>query len=392
MNSKPTKEILIFAVGVTPQIVTEGIYALSQENPPIYYDEIFIITTKVGRNILTDKLIDSNVFKEMCADMKEGFTALSLDKKCIIVPKYDDGEELTDIKTTLDNQIMANFITSFIKKKTVNSTSRLHAFLSGGRKTMSFYMGLAMELYSRPWDKTYHILISPEFESNRDFYYKPSRNRKIKYGDKILDTKNCEINLIELPLFKLRDKIKKDFSDFSSAIEYGQKKIDTSIVHPNITVNLHDRTVDINHDMLNGSGDQNIKIKLSPMHLMIYATYLKIKLHSCKHLNSEYCKDCTECFPSLLELSTKPALEEMIKIYEIISPSRTDILIYNYKEGLSMDVLRQSISKIKKEIYNSLNDETLSSFCVISASNKNYGNTCHGIRIEKGNITIKPST
>ncbi|HEC25168.1 MAG TPA: TIGR02584 family CRISPR-associated protein, partial [bacterium] len=366
--------------------------------PPVYYDEIFIITTKIGKNILTEKLINSNVFKEMCTDIKDGPATLSLDKKCIVVPKYDDGEELTDIKTTLDNQIMANFITSFIKRKAVDSASRLHAFLSGGRKTMSFYMGLAMELYSRSWDKTYHILISPEFESNRDFYYKPDKNRKIKCGDKILDTKNCEINLIELPLFKLRNKIKMNFSDFSSAIKYGQREIDTAIAHPNIVINLYDRTIKINpvespdsiNNMSNGLRDTGMNIKLSPMQLMIYATYLKIKLYNCKYSDREYCIDCTECFPSLLDLSTKPALEEMAKIYKIINPSRVDILLYNYKEGLSMDILRQSISKIKKEIYDSLNDETLSSFCAISASNKNYGNTRHGVRIEKSKITIKP--
>ncbi|MFW0885054.1 CRISPR-associated ring nuclease Csm6 [Candidatus Acidulodesulfobacterium sp. H_13] len=395
MNNKSSKEIFIFGVGVTPQIVTEGIYSLSKKDPPVFYDEIFIITTKVGKNILTEKLIKNNIFREMCMDIGGRSTAFLLDEKCIIVPKYDNGEELADITTTADNQIMANFITSFIKGKTVNSASRLHTFLSGGRKTMSFYMGLAMELYARSWDKTYHILISPEFESNSDFYYKPCKSKKIKSKDKILDTENCEINLIELPMFKLRNRIKMDFSDFESAVQYGQREIDTAIAHPNIMINLYDRTIRINlpessDNISNSLWGMSINIKLSPMQLMIYATYLKIKLYNCKYSDRKYCIDCTECFPSLLDLSTKPALEEMAKIYKIISPSRVDILLYNYKGGLSMDMLRQSMSKIKKVIYDSLNDETLSSFCTISASNKNYGDTRHGIRIEKSKITIKP--
>ncbi|MHB1661185.1 MAG: CRISPR-associated ring nuclease Csm6 [bacterium] len=387
MNGKSNKEIFIFGIGVTPQIITEGIYSLSKENPPVFFDDIFIITTKTGKDIITEKLIGGGAFKDMCSDIGGKYRGMALDEKCIVVPKYENGKELTDIRTTADNRIMADFIASFIKEKASNQSARLHAFLSGGRKTMSFYMGLAMELYSRPWDKTYHILVSSEFESNKDFYYKPAKNRQIKSNDKILNTEDAEIMLIELPMIRLRNKIRADIEGIEDAVKYGQKEIDTAIGHPSITINLRDAVITINaSDDLNNAG--SFHIKLSPVQLMIYTQYLKIKLNGCKFPERRYCKDCTECFPSLLDLSTKPALEEMAKIYRIISPSRTDILLYNYKDGLTMETLRQSISKIKKEISGSIKDETIASFCIISASNKNYGNTRHGIRIEKGKIDL----
>ncbi|WP_442891844.1 CRISPR-associated ring nuclease [Dissulfurispira sp.] len=35
---------------------------------------------------------------------------------------------------------------------------------------MSFYMGAALQLFGRPWDRLYHVLVTPEFESNPEFF------------------------------------------------------------------------------------------------------------------------------------------------------------------------------------------------------------------------------
>ena len=371
-------EILILALGTTPQLVTEAIYALYKTRPTVIYDEIFIITTSVGRNMLKKFLIDENKLAAMSKDMGVKFTVKN---NSFIVPKYDNGVELDDIKTSSDNQIMANSIVSLIKEKTGTASNRIHAFLSGGRKTMSFYMGLAMELYSRPWDKTYHILVSEQFESNKDFYYKPVKNKQIISGENTLNTDDAEIMLIDLPMIRLRNKIKMDISDFKTALEYGQKEIDTSITQPSLKINLRNRQISI---------DNYIAIELTPIQLMVYTTYLKFKLNNCKYPQREYCKDCSECFPSLLDLTTKPALEEMAKIYRVISPAKVDILLQNYKDGIGMEVMRQSISKIKKIIHDTVKDETVASLCIISTANKNYGNTRHGIKIEKRKIFISP--
>ena len=371
-------EILILALGTTPQLVTEAIYALYKTRPTVIYDEIFIITTSVGRNMLKKFLIDENKLAAMSKDMGVKFTVKN---NSFIVPKYDNGVELDDIKTSSDNQIMANSIVSLIKEKTGTASNRIHAFLSGGRKTMSFYMGLAMELYSRPWDKTYHILVSEQFKSNKDFYYKPVKNKQIISGENTLNTDDAEIMLIDLPMIRLRNKIKMDISDFKTALEYGQKEIDTSITQPSLKINLRNRQISI---------DNYIAIELTPIQLMVYTTYLKFKLNNCKYPQREYCKDCIECFPSLLDLTTKPALEEMAKIYRVISPAKVDILLQNYKDGIGMEVMRQSISKIKKIIHDTVKDETVASLCIISTANKNYGNTRHGIKIEKRKIFISP--
>lgn len=43
MGNIQFREILIFVAGITPQIVTETIYALSWKEPPIHPYELYII-------------------------------------------------------------------------------------------------------------------------------------------------------------------------------------------------------------------------------------------------------------------------------------------------------------------------------------------------------------
>lgn len=49
MRKTGYKEIFIFIVGSTPQIITETIYALAIGKPAIYPEEIYIITTAIGK-------------------------------------------------------------------------------------------------------------------------------------------------------------------------------------------------------------------------------------------------------------------------------------------------------------------------------------------------------
>ena len=63
MKILPFKEVLILVVGTTPQIVTETIYGLIKQKPPIKPEEIFIITTSVGKATTQTRLLQNNLFQ-----------------------------------------------------------------------------------------------------------------------------------------------------------------------------------------------------------------------------------------------------------------------------------------------------------------------------------------
>lgn len=390
MKKTGYKNIFIFITGSTPQVITETIYALAMKKPPVYPDGIFIVTTCKGKALAEKALFDRGVLKTLTDEYD--LPPIAIKEISFIIPTDCSGNLLDDIRDEAENEAMGDLITSFIREKTKNPSYKLHCSIAGGRKTMSFYLGAALQLFGRPWDKLYHVLVTPEFESNPEFFYKPKRDRIItplnppldKGGDgglKQLHTKDAEIVLAELPFIRLRDKVSLDGKGFKKLVEEGQKEIDMAIVQPELILNLQEKLLQI--------GDK--AIRLTPANLMIYTAYIRYKLNHCKYPERQYCCECTDCFPSLVDLTTRPALEEMAKDYKIMYPSRVDDMLNKkeYKTGLTHEVVRQAISKIKKEIEKSLADETLSSYYSITTSLRGYGTSRHGIRAEKSKIRIE---
>ncbi len=115
MENDKFREVLIFVAGTTPQIITETIYGLIHQKPPVYPDEIHIITTTHGKNLIEENLIKVGRFKQFCKEfnLKDDI----LNKDSIVVVKDGKGDELDDIKTDADNETLGNFITNFIRER-----------------------------------------------------------------------------------------------------------------------------------------------------------------------------------------------------------------------------------------------------------------------------------
>ena len=390
MNRAKFKEILIFVAGTTPQIITETIYALIHRNPPVYPDEAYVITSAHGKNLIKKDLLKSGIFTKFCREFRIPETILTEDS--VVVIKDSEGKYLDDIRDGRDNECLGDFITEFIRNKAADNSVRLHCSLAGGRKTMGFYLGAALQLFGRSWDKLYHVLVTPEFESNPDFYYKPKKDKKLtphnpplskrgKEKIKPLHTKDAEIVLAELPFIRLREKIPLDGKGFKELVSEGQREIDTAMLQPFIRINLKERSIYI--------GDT--PIDLVPLQMMIYIYFLRQKLEYCKYKDNIYCLECAECFATIAELSTKPVFEKMLKDYGLIysiQPSRADDLREKSKEGMSPEILRSNISKINRAIKEQAMDETLLPYYSI-ATVKQYAGSRYGVRVEKGKIRIE---
>ncbi len=142
------KEILVFVAGASPQIITETIYALAIQKKPVYPDEIFIITTSTGKNIIKKTLIEKRILEALFSEYK--IPPVTIEDTSFIIPRNSEGQELDDIRTKEDNEILAKLITSFLREKCQDHRTRLHCSIAGGRKTMSFYLGSALQLFGRP--------------------------------------------------------------------------------------------------------------------------------------------------------------------------------------------------------------------------------------------------
>lgn len=377
MQRRGYREVFVFIAGATPQVITETICALAMEDPPVHPDELYVITTKRGRAVVEDALLNRGILEELCGEY--GLRRVEFGPDSFIVPVDSTGTELEDIRNAGENELMGDLITSFIREMAADQSARLHCSIAGGRKTMSFYLGAALQLFGRPWDRLYHVLVNTEFESCPQFFYKPKKDRTIDANGRRLNTADAVITLAELPFIRLRNKLSLNGTGFSELVREGQREIDIAMVQPELRINLSARSVKIGQKT----------VRLAPMHLMIYTAYLRQKLSRCRYPDRVYCLDCTDCFPSLLEMATKPALEEMAKDYYTICPSRVDDILRRYREGLSLEVLRQAMSKIKKAMTEQLADETLASCYCITTSQREYAGSRHGVRVEKSKIRIE---
>lgn len=362
------KEIFIFVSGSTPQIITETIYALAVKKPAIYPDEIIVITTIDGAKVAKESLEKKGILKNLCEDYKTPYIEISYK-----IPLDKSGVPLQDIRTTDDNKAMADLINNIIQEKTKDKNNRLHCSIAGGRKTMSFYLGSALQLYGRTQDKLYHVLVTPEFESNRDFFYKPLKNQKIKTLDgRELNTDDAEITLAELPFVRLGDKAKISGSSYDESVKAGQDAIDSAVIPLDVSVDLSERNLII------GSN----KIKMQPMQLALYATILKLK----KECKKSKCENCDECSIKRVEWS-----ERNVGVFEAIYKNLrqlNDIKWILKKDGrflISDETLTQIISKINSILIKNIGNNPLSRYYLINSVGT-YGNTHYVINLDKKKI------
>jgi CRISPR-associated protein (TIGR02584 family) len=225
------RRVLLVATGLSPQIVTETLYALAVHSGPAWMpSEIQIVTTQRGAENARDTLLsdDPGWFHRLRKDYR--LPEIAFGNKNIYVITGSDGTPLEDILTDADNLAVADCITEHVREITADSSASLHVSISGGRKTMSFYVGYALSLFGRAQDRLSHVLVSAPFESLPEFFYPTPGTRLIRDGSgQMLDAKDARVHLGDIPFVRLRDGLPKDLLGrhvrFSEAINEAQKTL-----------------------------------------------------------------------------------------------------------------------------------------------------------------------
>lgn len=224
-----TKRILLLVSGMSPQIITETLYALSVQHSPAWIpNEIHLITTLQGKQNALLELLEGN---KHFAHFLNDYTItqpIRFDESTIHLIHPEGGQPLEDLRTPADNEAAADTITRLIRDFTHQESTELHVSLAGGRKTMGFYAGYALSLFGRPQDRLSHVLVSEGFESNKDFFYPTPDTRVIRTrDDKPLDTSKAQVWLADIPFVRLRPGLPTSLLDgihgFSETVARARK-------------------------------------------------------------------------------------------------------------------------------------------------------------------------
>jgi CRISPR-associated protein (TIGR02584 family) len=287
------RNILVSAVGLNPQVITETLYCfLCRAKPQLPITEVFALITLPGKNAINKALFGKNFSRidMLCQDYE--LPPIQFDNEHIYILQSADGQELEDIWSAKDNEAVANQIFAFIREKTSDSSVRLHAFIAGGRKTMGLYLGLAMQFYGRPGDTLSHVLVNQELESDPNFFYPPPNTSTIRLanGD-MIPAEQIRLEITYVPLLLLREKIPflADRSEFkySDLIRIAQMELDGLQILLPVRLDRLSRSL--------GIGD--IQIKLTALQFALYLIFAEKRMQC-----EDRCPGCERCGFSLSQI------------------------------------------------------------------------------------------
>jgi len=241
------RRVLLAVTGLSPQIVTETLYALATRDGGLETpDEVRLVTTAEGAERARLNLLHPQTgwFHRFRRDY--GLGAIRFDGDCIRTLTDAEGVPLDDIRTREDNRHAADALTDAVRELTSDPGSALHVSIAGGRKTLGYYAGYALSLFGRPQDRLSHVLVSAPFESHPDFYYPTPESRVIHTpppDTRPLDTREAEVTLAEIPFVRLRDglpeRLFKGQASFSDTVAAAQRAMQP----PSLRIETGTRTI-----------------------------------------------------------------------------------------------------------------------------------------------------
>ena len=231
------RRILLAVAANSPQIVTETLYALAHQTKPAWLPtEIHIITTLHGAEHVRAGLCadGKNQLVKLCQDYALPVPCFNAEHIHLITDKA--GAPLNDVRSDSDSTHAADFISNMVREFTADTSCSLHVSLSGGRRTMTYYIGYALSLFGRAQDRLSHVVVDSEYFFNQEFYYPPPRSMWVVRPDGSgFDAAKVDVTLANIPFVRLREGLPQDLlagnATFSSTIAAAQQRFDPPAVY-----------------------------------------------------------------------------------------------------------------------------------------------------------------
>lgn len=262
------RRIVLSAVGLTPQVVTETLYVLATRSTPFIPTEIHLITTGEGRRRSRLTLLEGDhpALQALAEDIGQPSLAAALRLENIHVIPDADGKPLPDITSDQDSGAAADFITRLVRRITADDDCAVHASIAGGRKSMGFLLGYALSLYGRPQDSLSHVLVNDPFQGLPDFYYPPRKTRVLYTKEQHpVSTDDAVVVLAEIPFIRLRQGLPESLLLGDSGYTATVAEAQAALSPPSLRFHQGTR-----HLTCHGR-----EVRLPPLRLAFYACFIR---------------------------------------------------------------------------------------------------------------------
>ena len=263
------RRTLLLVTGLSPQVVTETIFALALNATSAWVPtEVHVLTTGEGRERARLNLLapSSGWFERLRADY--ALPPITFGETCLHVIENAAGISLSDIRSDADSKAAADALARLVARLTADDGSALHVSISGGRKTMGFLAGYTLSLFGRPQDRLSHVLVSARYESHPDFYY-PTPDLRIIHtpppDSRPLDTRDAEVTLADIPFVRLRphlgETVAREDPQYASLVA----TVQASLGEPRLGIDLNRRRL--------RAGGQSIDLPPAPLALYAWLAW-----------------------------------------------------------------------------------------------------------------------
>ncbi|MBW2030047.1 MAG: TIGR02584 family CRISPR-associated protein [Deltaproteobacteria bacterium] len=371
------RNILLAVTGLNPQVITETLFALHQNLQQV--DAVHVITTRDGKERIYGELLSgkSGHYYRYLEEYGISPSGIDFDYRNIHVIKDEHGRELPDILTEADNECLLELCLDLTFRFTREPNNAVFFSIAGGRKTMSSCLTLAAQIYGRPQDRIYHVLVSPEFESNRDFFYPPRKSKAIELRDEhgnpyFKETRYAQVNLVPVPFVSVRDRLApallsepRDPGTLLSSLVREEAAV--------LKVNLPARKLIY----------KDLELDMMPAWMALYAFFITRK-QECA-IESETCGRCTDCFLDIQEIFARQ--DRLTDLYRRITRDRPIAEMSDTGiTQLNSENFNAYKAKIKDKLRERFGYYALKDLEIASLGKR--PNTRYGIKMDKSRIEI----
>ncbi len=304
------KRVMIAVVGLSPQVVTEAVYGLAFEGKHV--DEIHLLTTRSGRDEIMKHLLSPGDGKLAALCREYDIRLPDCGPHTLHVIRDEAGVELDDIAGQDDNERFLSMCLDLAWRHTGREDCAVIFLVAGGRKTMTSCLTLAAQLYGRPCDRILHVLVTPEFESCRDFWYPPKKSVPLTLRDPngipyTRETRYAEVTLVPVPFVSLRDRLDPAL--------YERPRPPAELIAALVRDEEKFLSIDPAAGRLAYGGQE---CDLAPAQLALYAWFAARKKDCGRKRDT--CRDCDQCYVDVQGLLDDTA--RISAIYQDIPGSR----------------------------------------------------------------------
>lgn len=243
--------VLLALCGMSPAVITETVWALARETPPVRLHRIVVLTTVRGRAAIRSELFESGVWAALRGELNAGdgeYRFGDTGDSLRVFPSFDGARDLDDILTSEDSVAVGDFVLENLRQFTESANTRVVCSLAGGRKTMSALAALSMTLLGRPDDRLCHVLVPPPFDSPRldpKFFF-PQPGVVHRSEGRELRSEEVAVSLHDIAYVHCRHLFPETFGSIATGYRGLVGAVNETLVPPTLTLNPDTAEVTVN--------------------------------------------------------------------------------------------------------------------------------------------------